>query len=147
MEIIERLEKACASNGVTLKRNGPGHYKLNYEDRVLNYWPESKNLSAHMAGEQKGVRGVTIQMAIEYVRTGVLPGSADTVPVEHVYNTVIDIVLELGCSDGGMELLRLWNEGDWPAIARQWPDRIVQRFNDVQWDGTVTGRFTGTGEE
>jgi hypothetical protein len=68
--IVDDLKKRAEQRGLTIQCVSEGHYKVSGKDNiVVNYWPTSKNRTAHVDGTKAGVKGCTpedvIKLALE----------------------------------------------------------------------------------
>lgn len=59
-----KLELACALKDIELKDCGAGHFQL-HGPLLVNYYPNSKNKSAYIAGTKKAAKHVTPEQAVE----------------------------------------------------------------------------------
>ena len=67
MDTVEQLTQLCHDHALYLEHKGLGHYPIyNKENDVLvNYWPTSKNRTAHVRGASAGIRGVTPEQVVK----------------------------------------------------------------------------------
>lgn len=63
---MKTLLQLATERGLTIVDRGNGHIQILGGTCLVNYWPESKRRSAHIAGhESRGKRHVTPEQAIE----------------------------------------------------------------------------------
>lgn len=61
----KELNKLAAQRGLTVLDRGYGHYQLSGGPLLVNYYPESKNKSAYVAGTVKAKKHVSVEQAID----------------------------------------------------------------------------------
>ncbi|XXF10171.1 phosphohydrolase [Pseudomonas sp. D2-3] len=95
-------------------------------------------------GGHRNAAGFTVPFDHELV-TGFLPATLENTDTDHAlletqrgeaaYNAVIDYMLNAGRAEEPMEFLRNWNEGNFDALRREWPDApIAIYYADVLAD-------------
>jgi hypothetical protein len=64
MEMTKRFKKMCLERGIEYIEKPNGHIQLK-GPLMVNYYPNSKNKSAYVAGTTKAVKNVTFKQAID----------------------------------------------------------------------------------
>lgn len=77
INLVNDLKHLAGQRGLTVTLVSNGHFKVSgYEDVVVNYWPGSKNRTAHVEGTSAGVKGCSpldvIKLATSLPKIGTL---------------------------------------------------------------------------
>lgn len=114
----------------------------------LRSQPEGRDVSEvakeYGGGGHRNAAGFTVPFDHELV-TGFLPATLESTDTdqalleaqrgEAAYNAVIDYMLNAGRGEEPLQFLHAWNEGDFDALRREWPDApIAIYYADVLAD-------------